>query len=62
MRPLLTDEQFERAYLAGASVYVKDKQGMLPDTVGALEAFNPLFVTVAGEWLPRDGFEFRIRD
>ncbi|WP_309120159.1 hypothetical protein [Paenibacillus sp.] len=57
-RQLQTDAQFERALRSRASVYAKDKLGSNLDFVGALDAFNPIYVTVSGSRLFRGDFEF----
>jgi hypothetical protein len=60
-RRLHTDIQFEKAYAARATVYAKDRLDGTHDVLGALESFNPIFVTVSGERLFRDDYEFLIR-
>jgi hypothetical protein len=60
-RRLRTDIQFEKAFKARATVYAKDRQDRTHDVLGALEAFNPIFVTVSGSRLFRDDYEFLIR-
>jgi hypothetical protein len=55
---LRSDEQFERAYLTHASVYVKDRCKQEQDLIGSLEAFNPLFITVSGTKFVRNQFDF----
>jgi len=57
-RQLQTDVQFERALRSRTSVYAKDKLGGKLDFVGALDAFNPIYVTVSGARLFRGDYEF----
>jgi len=57
-RPLQSDVQFERALRSRSSVYAKDKLGGNHDFVGALDAFNPIYVTLSGSRLFRGDYEF----
>ena len=57
-RPLQSDAQFERAMRAKCSVYARRRRGDAPDVLGALEAFNPVYVTLAGNRLYRGDYIF----
>jgi hypothetical protein len=61
-KQLTTDEQFEHACLSHSTVYVKDKHGEMNGFIGSVEAFNPVFVTVSGQQLMRDDFEFKVKE
>jgi len=60
VRRLQTDAQFERAYRSQAAVYVRDRSRNANPYVGALEGFNPMYVTVSGERLPRRDYDFLV--
>lgn len=57
-RPLQSDAQFERALRAKSSVYARRRDRDAPDVLGALEAFNPVYVTLAGNRLFRGDYIF----
>lgn len=57
VRRLQTDKHFERAYLSHSTVYARERRSR-DGVVGSLDGFNPLYVTVNGTKLPRDGFDF----
>ncbi|GIQ70378.1 hypothetical protein DUZ99_15475 [Xylanibacillus composti] len=60
MKCLYTDQQFEQAYLAHATIYARSKAGSRLPLIGTMEAFTPLFVRLAGQMLARDEYEFRV--
>ncbi|HZG87221.1 hypothetical protein [Paenibacillus sp.] len=58
VKRLQTDMQFERALHARSTVYARRRHAGQLDHVGALDAFNPIFVTLSGARLFRDDYEF----
>ncbi|MFC0214229.1 hypothetical protein ACFFK0_17510 [Paenibacillus chartarius] len=58
LRKLRTDRQFEQAFLAHSSIYVRRRMDYTSSRIGAVEGFNPLYVTVGGERLMRDEYDF----
>ena len=55
---LQTDMQFERALLSRSTVYARRRHPGRIDHVGAVDSFNPIFVTLSGARLFRDDYEF----
>ncbi len=58
---LMTDEQFEKAYLQHSTIYARDKENPSLGVIGSLDAFNPIFVKVAGTLVMRDEYDFITR-
>ncbi|MDQ1909083.1 hypothetical protein RAC89_01045 [Paenibacillus sp. GD4] len=57
---LVTDRQFEMAFLTHSSVYARHRKHEEYHFIGGLDGFNPLLVTVSGTKLERDEYDFLI--